>query len=34
MTFQAAALAAFATASNTALNGGTLELLDGSKFTG
>lgn len=30
MTFQAAALAAFATASNTALNGGTLELLDGS----
>lgn len=30
MTFQAAALAAFATASNTALNGGTIELLDGS----
>lgn len=30
MTFQAAALAAFAIASNTALNGGTLELLDGS----
>ena len=28
MTFQAAALAAFATASITALNGGTLQLLD------